>query len=871
MKKRILLSLLCGMLSVGGVFGVTHTAWANEEQSLSLPDGLFEGSSNFELRYESGLLDPMSLNGSATGVRFFEDGKLYANADKVSIVSTGSLSTSDWGVKELVIDGLVLAVEGEDRLAVEKLKILSSGTWGGGNLVIEKLEADGFNNKSGSSEVSVGQVLMKALSIAELRAAGEKLSNAATLFEGLDPEALQRGDMGPMTQENIMVLVAALKGVAELADGFGLTLNDIDMTAEGQSVSVGEAVFGIRDGFWLPEFSIERLNMPDPDGEMAVELEAVRFDLAGSFSSRLSALFEIVGLVLRPGETAPQTAREFFETLDMEEVIVDFGTQLISTVEQEGILSEFNVAFGVPELMGLKLESATRSPTNPVAFLGSSKFTDLTQEERAAALQEIMTQGQLQHAQLTLTNWNAVDMAFKALAQQGGQSEEQLRMTGEMMINMFVGRGTPALAEASDALVAFLKTPGTLQASFRPPKPLPDPDSPEFNALVANPGALVDALGLSVKFFDEPMSIESHRLTQAAGVAGSKNTGSSANGMPKALPSIPDSNVLDWLSARRAYAEEDYESVLRLLVPYAEAGTESAQRVVAHSYRKTNQFEQAAPWYQGLAEKGDAASQFYLGMLYQKGLGVEQDAEVALEWLEKATAQGDARAIHALALSTQTIAAAKEINPGLSARAQEVLTDVVRHYYDADDPAGIHFAGKRDVLIPTALWDRIIARWRAEGVMPSHVILQAVAGEIVKGETSTESATVAIESPSSESQSTTTGTIPFTDANGDDGIYTGQLIKGIPYGQGTWTDADGNEYVGGWKAGLAHGQGTFTEVNGCKYVGEWRDDEFNGQGALTCSGSDGFQSVGEFKDGVLWNGKSKSYADDVVDTVSNGK
>jgi len=419
--------------------------------------------------------------------------------------------------------------------------------------------------------------------------------------------------------------------------------------------------------------------------------------------------------------------------------------------------------------------------------------------------------------------------------------------------------------------VAFLKTPGTLQASFRPPKPLPDPDSPEFNALVANPGALVDALGLSVKFFDEPMSIESHRLTQAAGVAGSKNTGSSANGMPKALPSIPDSNVLDWLSARRAYAEEDYESVLRLLVPYAEAGTESAQRVVAHSYRKTNQFEQAAPWYQGLAEKGDAASQFYLGMLYQKGLGVEQDAEVALEWLEKAAAQGDARAIHALALSTQTIAAAKEINPGLSARAQEVLTDVVRHYYDADDPAGIHFAGKSDVLIPTALWDRIIARWRAEGVMPSHVILQAVAGEIVKGETSTESATVAIESPSSESQSTTTGTIPFTDANGDDGIYTGQLIKGIPYGQGTWTDADGNEYVGGWKAGLAHGQGTFTEVNGCKYVGEWRDDEFNGQGALTCSGSDGFQSVGEFKDGVLWNGKSKSYADDVVDTVSNGK
>ena len=226
------------------------------------------------------------------------------------------------------------------------------------------------------------------------------------------------------------------------------------------------------------------------------------------------------------------------------------------------------------------------------------------------------------------------------------------------------------------------------------------------------------------------MSIESHRLTQPEGLTAAKNAGFSANGMPKALPPIPDSNVSDWLSARRAYADEDYETVLRLMVPHAEAGMESAQRVVAHAYRKTNQFEQAAPWYQGLAEKGDAASQFYLGMLYQKGVGAEQDNQIALEWLEKAAAQGDARAIHALALSTQTIAAVKEINPGLSARAQEVLTDVVRHYYEVDDPSGIHFAGRSDVLIPTALWDRIMARWRTEGVMPSHVILQAVAGEV---------------------------------------------------------------------------------------------------------------------------------------------
>ena len=61
MKKWIVLSLLFGMLSVGGVFGITTTGWADAEKRVALPADLFEGSSNFELRYETGLLDPASL------------------------------------------------------------------------------------------------------------------------------------------------------------------------------------------------------------------------------------------------------------------------------------------------------------------------------------------------------------------------------------------------------------------------------------------------------------------------------------------------------------------------------------------------------------------------------------------------------------------------------------------------------------------------------------------------------------------------------------------------------------------------------------------------------------------------------------------
>ena len=864
MKKWIFLSLLCGMLSVGGVFGVTQPGWAQAENSLTLPDGLFEGSSNFELRYESGSLDPESLTGSALGVQFYEAGEPSGHAEKVSIISTGTLTGGDLVIEELIIDGLVLGDKDSDRLAVDSLKMVSSGIWDSGNLVIEKLEVDGFDNKSGSSEISVRTALMKTLSVAELMAAGEKVSNAAMPFKGLDPEAIQRGDMGPLDQENIMALVGAIKDVAGLLDGFSLTLKDIQWIDDVQSGSLGKVVFGVRDGFWLPEFSIERVNIADAGGEIDLQLETVRFELAGSFSSRLSALFEIVGLGLRPNITASQTVQAFFETLDREEIVVHFGTQFISTVEQAEYLSEINFAFGVSELMGLKSEFASRSPTNPAAFLDASNFFSLTQEERQTALEKIAAQGQFDRAQLTLTNWNAIDIFLNKYAQQSGQSEEQLRMTGEMMINMFVGRGTPALAEASDALVAFLKTPGTLQASFRPPKPLPAADTPEFNALVTNPAALVDALGLSVKFFDEPMSIESHRLTQAEGLTGAKNAGISADGMPKALPSIPDSNVADWLNARRAYAGEDYETVLRLMVSHAEAGTESAQRVVAHSYRKTDQFEQAAAWYQGLAEKGDAASQFYLGMLYQKGLGVEQDNQVALEWLEKAAAQGDARAIYALALSTQTIEVVKKINSGLSARAQEVLADVVRQYYETDDPSGMHFSGKSDVRIPTALWNRIIARWRDEGVMPSHVILQAMAGEDVGSEPATKSATVVTESPASKSQFIAPQpprTIAFS--MGDlEGTYTGELLHDLPHGEGTFSDSRGGKFVGQWKKGKPHGQANATGAKGDKFVGEYRDGRpwegtyYDKGGNAHTTYSEGSETVvvddmydGEYKDG----------------------
>ncbi len=50
-----------------------------------------------------------------------------------------------------------------------------------------------------------------------------------------------------------------------------------------------------------------------------------------------------------------------------------------------------------------------------------------------------------------------------------------------------------------------------------------------------------------------------------------------------------------------------------------------------------------------LAEQGIAETQFYLGLMYEKGLGVPQDYAEAVRWYRKAAEQGHAKAQRTLA------------------------------------------------------------------------------------------------------------------------------------------------------------------------------------------------------------------------------
>ena len=61
------------------------------------------------------------------------------------------------------------------------------------------------------------------------------------------------------------------------------------------------------------------------------------------------------------------------------------------------------------------------------------------------------------------------------------------------------------------------------------------------------------------------------------------------------------------------------------------------------------------------------------------------------------------------------------------------------------------------------------------------------------------------------------------------------------------------KYKGDVVIGKPHGVGTVVYPDGNKYVGEWMNGLFHGQGIYTIA-SDGYNYVGQYRIGYLWNG-----------------
>lgn len=115
-------------------------------------------------------------------------------------------------------------------------------------------------------------------------------------------------------------------------------------------------------------------------------------------------------------------------------------------------------------------------------------------------------------------------------------------------------------------------------------------------------------------------------------------------------PTIASSQ--DYNAGGRAYEAGDYATALREWKPLAETGMARAQYNLGVIYDNglgvEQDYEEAVRWYRLAAEQGYASAQYNLGVFFDSGLGVVQDYEEAVRWYRLAAEQGDAGAQYGL-------------------------------------------------------------------------------------------------------------------------------------------------------------------------------------------------------------------------------
>jgi TPR repeat protein len=119
--------------------------------------------------------------------------------------------------------------------------------------------------------------------------------------------------------------------------------------------------------------------------------------------------------------------------------------------------------------------------------------------------------------------------------------------------------------------------------------------------------------------------------------------------------SVQNNDVMaaDFADGVAAYHAEDYETAFEAWLPLAEEGDNAAQYNIGILYQfglgVAQDVQKAVEWYQKSAEAGFADATAHMGDLYAKGFfGVPDDAS-AIIWYERASKQGHAEAATKLA------------------------------------------------------------------------------------------------------------------------------------------------------------------------------------------------------------------------------
>src|SRR4029077_7744575 len=121
-------------------------------------------------------------------------------------------------------------------------------------------------------------------------------------------------------------------------------------------------------------------------------------------------------------------------------------------------------------------------------------------------------------------------------------------------------------------------------------------------------------------------------------------------------------------------------------------------------------YKSAAQWFRKAADRGIADSQYNLGILYARGIGVEQNLAESFKWFSLAAAQGDTDASHkrddiAKRLDAQSLAAAKLAIQTFTPPPQPHTDVTVAHPATQPSPAEPQPDDAVNVATPRGGWD----------------------------------------------------------------------------------------------------------------------------------------------------------------------
>ena len=113
---------------------------------------------------------------------------------------------------------------------------------------------------------------------------------------------------------------------------------------------------------------------------------------------------------------------------------------------------------------------------------------------------------------------------------------------------------------------------------------------------------------------------------------------------PLLMPAVGQSVEQSFRDGLRAFEAGEYATALRHWVPLAQKGEAAAQFNLGRMYEKgqgvPQDYEEAVRWYRLAAKQGYADPQINLGVMYALGQGVRQDWVTAYMWARVGQANG---------------------------------------------------------------------------------------------------------------------------------------------------------------------------------------------------------------------------------------